>query len=296
MIDANLSLIDRQNHFSDFLQRFIPLVKDGFDAHQKSTDKNIAKVAERPDFFLPFRLQAPTFQKALQTILSNVDRLRTQAGLFNLAAFRGVFYGSEFARTELRWFDSFNDWTQYKLSHSMTEGFYVNKTAYGSCQSERNTCLLGEYWKISGANWELHQKENPTLEIAQLFKFFLTFKNIGPLAAFLMVGDLIDSKFLPVPSPKALGSLISQLDKGAMKGLKRLGLVAENSKQEDIETAFVDLHNHLVSQLTAEDRTTIGYNVVMLEHALCKYQRIYRLPRRAKQFYPLRKPEGRRKT
>ena len=87
----------------------------------------LKKIAGRTDFYLPFRSLAPTILKAKQTILSDCNRLSTHEGIFNLAAFRDVFYGSEFARDTLCWFNSYEEWLEFKTNSNKEESYFVKK-------------------------------------------------------------------------------------------------------------------------------------------------------------------------
>ena len=74
------------------------------------------KVTSDLDYFLPFRRHAPSLANARCKIYAEVDRLTssTGVGLFNVLAFRGVFFGSPFAKSDrFRWFDQFEDWQRF---------------------------------------------------------------------------------------------------------------------------------------------------------------------------------------
>ncbi|KAF9521306.1 hypothetical protein CPB83DRAFT_737848, partial [Crepidotus variabilis] len=268
--------------FSDFLNTFQILLKDGTAAHCASGDRYIKKTAQKPDYFLPFRSKAPTFVKALLTIYSDAGRLSTPAGLFNLAAFRGVFYGSEFARNNLQWFNTFKDWDQHYTAQKALEGkdetFFVAKNAYGPHQMHRSVDNLASYWKVAVEKWPTHLKvDNPKRDIFKLFAFFEhNLSYVGDLAALLMVGDLVDCGFVNMPSAVDMGSLVEQINRGAVKGLIQLGLVSPKYTKKDAAQAFALLHQHVEETSSRDNKELMGYNPIMLEHALCKFQRIYR--------------------
>lgn len=281
----------QRDTFVTFLQDFYPLITDGFAAHKNSSNKHIKKMAEKPDRFLPFRSLAPSMQNALATIYSDMDRLRTPAGLFNMAAFRGVFFNTDYSQKHLRWFDSIIDWEAYrdslkiknternrKKAKAQIEKYFVKKNAYGTWQPKITTALLYNHSNVADDLWLEHLRKNPDLDIYSFFKFFkakLSF--VGDLASLLIVGDLITCGFLPMPTPQDFGMLVAKINKGGVKGLKRLGLLPPNPTLTDISDAFVTLHNHVEQALDEDTRNKMGYNVVVLEHSLCKYQRVYPL-------------------
>jgi len=265
--------------------KFFPLITDGCDIHKSSLDPHIQKTARDPDYLLPFRSSAPIFQNALDTILSDHNRLSTAVGIFNLAAFRGVFYRSEYVLNNLQWFNSITDWEEYRESLGMTddklEAFFVNKSAYGRPQPKLLSTFVYQHWDQCQQTWAAHQQSNPTYDIIKLFNYFMkTFHYVGSLTALLMVGDLIECGFLPLPTPEKMGELVALVDKGAAKGLQRLGLLKSDSTPEEISRAFVTLHLHIENSIDTDIRSRMGYNIIMLEHALCKYQRIYRAGRK----------------
>jgi hypothetical protein len=243
-------------------------------AHIDSTDPMLRKIAGRTDFYLPFRSLAPTILKAKQTILSDCNRLSTREGIFNLVAFRGVFYGSEFARERLRWFNSYEEWLEFKTNSDKEESYFVTKTAYGRGQKYRHTNNLKMYWDNAG-KWDQFLSDNPNQDISALHNFFvLNFHNIGDLSALLIISDLLESGFLPMVDAFVMGKLVAKVGKGAKDALKCLGLTNQHSNENAIANAFVELHQHATEAINQEKQTTMVYNVITLEHGLCKYKRL----------------------
>ncbi|KIJ93774.1 hypothetical protein K443DRAFT_134942 [Laccaria amethystina LaAM-08-1] len=105
--------------FCAYIRLLMPLANGHDTAISHPT---VRLVSSNLDFLLPFRQCAPTMQKAMETIYSEPQRLLTQAGLFNAIAFRAVFYGSEYATKSLRFFDSFDEWTEYHASIEQEKG------------------------------------------------------------------------------------------------------------------------------------------------------------------------------
>jgi hypothetical protein len=249
-------------------------------AHVHSTDRMLKKIAGCPDFFLPFRSLAPTILKARQTILSDPNRLSTREGLFNLIAFRGVFYGSQFAREDLRWFNSYEEWQEFKTNSIMDENYFVNKMAYGQVQKHRQTNNLKTYWDNTG-NWEQFLHNNPNSEVLSLHDFFVAnFHNIGDLSAMLIIGDLLESGFLPMVDAQVMGKLVAKVGRGAKDGLECLGLIDRYSDEKTVVDAFVELDEHAMDAINQEKKSTMVYNIITLEHGLCKYKRLHGMNRK----------------
>ena len=120
--------IKQMGVFLDYLQHLIPLVKNGFSMYENFPDLILCRIAKSPDRLLPFRQKAPTVVKAFDVIYRNTDDLCTRAGLFNVLMFRGVFYGSPFAKNDLRWFNTLDEWhVFYATSKRKAKGSDVSK-------------------------------------------------------------------------------------------------------------------------------------------------------------------------
>ena len=100
------------------------------------------------------------------------------------------------------------------------------------------------------------------------------FYNIGTLTALLICGDLIEAGLVPMPSPREFGELIYKVGKGAKDGMAKIGLVKKGADREEICKAFVSLDLALQRELTEEEKEAMGYNIIMLEHTLCKVKRL----------------------
>jgi hypothetical protein len=97
------------------------------------------------------------------------------------------------------------------------------------------------------------------------------FPNIGPLTALLICGDLAMAGFVEKPTVKQMAKLIFCLEKGALLGLERLGLVPPKATFEEVLTCFSFLYDYLDANLSHEDKLLIHFDVITLEHGLCKY-------------------------
>lgn len=268
--------------FVRFLRQLYPLATTGFPQFIKSRQTILSKVAKNPDRLLPFRSLAPCWTKAASTIYVDKERLKTDVGFFNMLAFRGCFYNSQYARDDLQYLDDITDYENlvFALERKATapdnkaiERYFVNQNAYGVYQGERETKLLYRYWADRN-KWSAHQRQENPFDPRSLFQFFQGFHNVGSLTALLLVGDLVECGFIPEPDVRIMGELVVQVEKGALHCLQKLGLVRPGASKAAVVDAFESLHHHVIAHTTPEFRTTIGYNVIMLEHALCKMKRL----------------------
>ena len=254
------------------------------------TGRLINKVRSDLDFYLPFRQYGPSLVNARHVIYTNVEHFTQNDGIafFNVLAFHGVFFGSPFARSaHYRWFDSLNAWKIFRAIH-MNEAakfggddkYYINKSCYGRPQKDRELELLSTYWD---QRLEWNEKFNGAVKpsIDEVFKWLKNkkngvkmFPNIGGLTVLLICGDLVEAGILSIPSVEEWAGIVYRLGKGAKDGMEVFGLTQKTSSQQEVQEAFVSLHQVLQSQLGMEEKAMMGYDIIMLEHTLCKIKRL----------------------
>jgi len=161
------------------------------------------------------------------------------------------------------------------------EEYYVKKNCYGRNQKERNTNLIEGYWRQCHLwNAKFDKSTPPTFELAYYYLISTKedgktlFRNIGSLSALLICGDLVEAGLVPMPSPEELGELIFKVGKGAKEGMSLIGLVKDEVNREELCKAFASLDLALKQELTEDEKEAMGYNVIMLEHTLCKIKRL----------------------
>ena len=66
---------------------------------------------------------------------------------------------------------------------------------------------------------------------------------------------------------------------GVAKGMMKLGLVWQceivQLSEEEVSKAFIHTYNFIDSHLTEEQKEKMGWDAGMLEHAMCKYSKMY---------------------
>ena len=272
-----------------FLRHLLPIVS----SPQSSSGSGylMKKVKSSLDYYLPFRQHASSLINARREIYADVDQLASPSGVgfFNVLAFRGVFFGSPFAQSaHFKWFNGYKDWVSFMVDEKeeatmdgrIEEEYYVKKNCYGRSQQERSTKLLKGYWKQHNLwNEFFNQATKPTVQkvygwLTSQDKGRSRFRNIGSLSALLICGDLIEAGLIPMPSSMEFRELISKVGKGGKEGMTLIGLVKSSCKGEDICKAFQALDLALQHELTEDEKEVMGYNVIMLEHTLCKIKRL----------------------
>jgi hypothetical protein len=269
--------------FFNYLRELKPLLLNGFAMYTTSSNRTLRLVAKRPDFLLPFRQKAPTIERALGTIYSDVDHLLTPEGFWNILMFRGITYGSLYAKDDLEWVNSDTEWQKYYKTSKKTlkgnkERYFVNVCAYGFNNKWRTMDNASSYW-AERHSWTSFIQKQPKVE--ELYKFLTgkrvrkaIFPNIGGLSALLICGDLVEAGILDMPTIEEWASLIYTVQKGATYGLQCLALLGETFSKEEVIDAFKTLDTFVLETLTDEDCELMGYNIIMLEHSLCKFTRI----------------------
>lgn len=277
------------------MRHLLPILSPSFV--RPTTGKIIRKVLTDFDFFLPFRRHAPSLANAQHVIYSKLDYFAQDDGIafFNVLAFRGVFFGSHFAQSaRYCWFESMENWETFRImekdeanKHGGDDTYYINKTCYGQSQKGRDLKLLSSYWKLR-LEWNsiFHKPAKPSVEVVYLWlmksvaskddpaKKVKLFPNIGSLTALLICGDLVEAGILLMPSIQEWAGLIHRLGKGAKAGMEMFGLTQKDSSKEEVCNAFASLDLALQRELGTEEKERMGYNIIMLEHALCKIKRL----------------------
>ena len=121
------------------------------------------------------------------------------------------------------------------------------------------------------------------------------FPNIGSLTALLVCGDLIELKILDMPPIEDWAKLIYDVQKGATTGLQSLALLGATFTPEEVVNAFTQLNAFLIQNLSEEDMELMGYDMVMLEHGLCKFTRILTKAQKVKSTHQKKRAEGKRR-
>jgi len=245
------------------------------------------KVLSELDFFLPFCQHAPSLANARREIYADIDQFPGEdgVGLFNVLAFCGVFFGSPFAQSDrYQRFNTFADWEKFQVEgnkvakkhgkHGKEEKYYVMQNCYGQSQTDCSTNLLWNYWD-QRLLWSAKFNKPTKPSITEVHKWLISsFCNIGGLSALLICGDLIEASILPMPTAHEWGGLIYTLKMGANGTMEMLSLISKKASRVEVAEVFTSLDQVLQKGLQEEEKVAMKYNVIMLEHMLCKIKRL----------------------
>ena len=109
-----------------------------------------------------------------------------------------------------------------------------------------------------------------------------TFYQVGLLARLLIAGDLAYAGVIPKPTIEEMGRMIALVNKGALTGLARLGLLNLPKKgtklsKDEVTVAFKVVYEYLSNNLTQEEQDIMGIDTIVIEHSLCKLTRVSHL-------------------
>ena len=106
----------------------------------------------------------------------------------------------------------------------------------------------------------------------------IKFDNVGPLTAYLLVADYVEAGLVQEPTIEELAQLILELNRGALQGLRALGLLPLGKHHKvapcDVLLAVRKVWAYLEENLSAEVKEETKLSPILLEHALCKYSRL----------------------
>ena len=102
---------------------------------------------------------------------------------------------------------------------------------------------------------------------------------LGDLQAYLLTADLTYANQVASPDAQTVGEIVSKLrGKGAWRGLHQAGqLTTPFPNEDEVVAAFIRVYSFVEEHLTQEERDLIQFDPIIIEHTLCKYQRLMRL-------------------
>jgi hypothetical protein len=104
------------------------------------------------------------------------------------------------------------------------------------------------------------------------------FPQFGPLISYLLTVDYAYTGLISQPSMAEMGHILKRIDAGAINGLRLLGSTSttpgSSFSAEHIQTLFEEFYKYLDSSLTLEEKVSMGFDVFVVEHLLCKISRL----------------------
>lgn len=273
------------------------------DPSTPSTDKFFQLLQRDPDFYLPIRDRAPArIRSSSIGGPYHASVIRTNSGIFSALLWRGITYRSEFFYDNPMVYSSWQALEETVTNiinmtgdrnFTMKSAYFCKKDAYGQPAAKREMSLAEKYWSsLQERHWDAFAHEDLALTdrlptFTNTIEYFrpsgpaeaLIFPQLGPLGSFALVCDLAAAGICLMPTIGEMASAIMMVDRGAVAGLVALGLASKplpTSKAEKLamlEKGLLILNDMVISNFTEEERLNMGYNLITLEHSLCKFSR-----------------------
>lgn len=278
---------------ADGAKHLVAFLRDAIQAHRTpipAAPSIIQRlILDNADHHSPFRELATARQRICRPHgpYASADLCHTRKGVFSILVYRGIVFNSSAFRNlpedELQLtFESYADWETYinkMQAHHPNRGdsFWCNPKAYGRNQGKnRNLELAKSYWLYSATvEW---RTQSAIIDIAKKLSKAAEAKQIGLLIGYMIAADLAYTGVVEMPEPEEIGKMVGQLMKGGASGLWYLGLSPLEKATGDafmdfLQNQFVALYHAVDELLTAAEKEEMGWNPIVLEHALCKFKR-----------------------
>ncbi|TDL15276.1 hypothetical protein BD410DRAFT_845315 [Rickenella mellea] len=245
------------------------------------------------DKLYPFRELAPSRSTILQSECFSPDTIYTRDGFFNAVMFRAITFAAPFLTehnaTHFSSADDFLGQVDDVRSQSTTyleDKYFCDPRAYGPA-TQRYIENVPFLWEKSQC-WETfihpYAMSGTLVPFNDMQRWLLRkdFKGVGQLTAYLLTCDLVYANVVCTPSPAEVGHFIMLTGGGPYKALNSLGVIGTNvtpgaqfaAEDGPQVQAFVELHQAVGEILLEWEKELIGgYDVMILEHILCKMTR-----------------------
>ncbi|KIJ32564.1 hypothetical protein M422DRAFT_265581 [Sphaerobolus stellatus SS14] len=206
-------------------------------------------------------------------------------GFANACIIRAILFRTEAARQGHVNFPSLDSWSTFVDGHD--ERFYFNPKAYGNNTKQRlstNGPIFfesGHYWEEFLASYQGDKKPSFRTTFDWIRTRGAKLPGIGDLTAYLLAGDYVYAGVVMEPEVNEVAYAIYTLKAGAWAGLIHLGILAEregnrNHKKDTtaIQSALEQIMCHMKNVFTKDERAQMKWDLIMLEHSLCKLKRL----------------------
>ncbi|KAJ7589435.1 hypothetical protein C8J56DRAFT_723490, partial [Mycena floridula] len=206
-------------------------------------------------------------------------RISSPQGIASALIFCGITFASPKIRDHAGYFASLGDWNDFR-STDTEETQFCNRMAYGRTKGRTTANAEGFFLIAPKIDAYLNRIAGDSKSFTTFWKVFKSTKHpeaihavtFGDSAALLFAEDLVYAGRLTMPSDNEFASCVAQLDKGAVEGLQKLGLVSLQSSKSEIAAAFLQV---CYIPTSANEKAQMGrFDVFLTEHTLCKYSRL----------------------
>lgn len=263
--------------FFSFLEAAIDLTREDTSFSYTKTQE---KITGDPDYYLPFRQLSPSKHIVLCDPQGpfSPTKLRTRKGLFDAIIFRLITQASPILLQERR--VVFGSPANFELA---IEGKgdrhqYCKPNATGQHNRFLNIPHIPVYWENT-ADWN-SIANRPGITLNSLLEWFTgseghatRFYGMGPLVGWLLASDYAYAGLVDMPDAREVGKIIFKINAGGRGGLRLLGLDADTASA--CGESMSNLWDEICDHFDAAEIKEMGLNAITLEHALCKFERLW---------------------
>ena len=238
------------------------------------------KIGTSLDYYLPFRQLGPSKQIILEDSEGPFSpiKLTSQEGFFDALIFRLIALASPLLLTNQQvCFGSPEGF--HKATKNKEWSQFCEPNATGQHSRFENIPHIDTYWEhIIG--WPAYSK-GADLTLDHLLAWFTgregstkRFSGMGDLVGWLLASDYANAGLVGVPSAQTVGRIIFRMDARGRKGLELLGfdVSTQDACGESMELAMAMVKK----TLSPTELEQMKMDTITLEHALCKYSKLYK--------------------
>ncbi|KAG7091354.1 hypothetical protein E1B28_010396 [Marasmius oreades] len=275
--DGSVLNIRRQNVLGageqplDFFIKFLRSCFEAISMEQSKLTTSQKTMLKDLDGFYPFREQAPSRSWIVaESGPFHHDYINTRSGLFSALVFRGITFHTPSVTHHSGRFDDIETWNEFRVAYQdKPESWFCSNMAYGPTKG-RSTKNVTELWKFSEHLHNLlHSSTKPSF--FQVVQELRTLTSWGILTAYLCAVDLVYAQVLDASDDDVV-EFVVEAGKGAYNALKKLGF---SGTALEMTPHFRDAYRYVSEKLSEEEKVQIGWNVFIMEHALCKFSKLF---------------------
>jgi hypothetical protein len=286
VLPSSSSLNSQFPRLDDFLQRCLLYLQGSLPPQDPISEY----LQCDPDFRLPFREKAPSrLRFRAEDGPYSPSTIQTNAGLYSAVIYRGITYGSPFSRhpQSPMVFSDFLDWEKqialFQKSHPLpavsdneARRFFCKRNAYGQSIVNRGVENADDFWlKVVQLDWPSEVSRRMTFRDCLSLISKADFRSMGSLCNYLLVCDLHYAGVCAAPTLSDIAGAIFRIRGGVFAALVTLGLVPAGMKPSvrQIEAVLEALQAHIATAFSQEELDEMGWDLICLEHLLCKFSR-----------------------
>ncbi|KIY67039.1 hypothetical protein CYLTODRAFT_353996 [Cylindrobasidium torrendii FP15055 ss-10] len=281
MVLPTVEIAESLTHpFVDFIDAVLPYVRGEQPAKASDLWKNVVTAANK---LLPFRERAPgRAHLRVNPVFTSARPDTATSVVRSLIIHRGITFNSPKELDHPGLFTRRQDWYSFRGDGGDTdEALFCDRRAYGQ-PNDRSSKHFETYWRAGDIISRYLNAPTPP-SFVETLSFVRTngplegfaLPSFGPLSTLLLVEDMVYAGLVSWPSVEEFGAVVAELGKGATDALVMLGLISHEASQAEIAGAFVQTYRYANNLPDNFNVLEMGFDMFMLEHALCKYKRCY---------------------